>query len=121
MSDVKLRAQASGENIFYYPDLMVVCDSRDSDRFFKRFPKVLIDVLSETTERTDRGEKFLTYTQLDSLEEYALVGQDRMEITVFRRANGWKAELIARPEDVLHLGSLEFSLAMTAVYGGVEW
>jgi len=121
MSDVKLRAQASGENIFYYPDLMVVCDSRDSDRFFKRFPKVLIEVLSETTERTDRGEKFLTYRQLDSLEEYALVGQDRMEITVFRRANGWKAELIARPEDVLHLGSLEFSLAMPAVYDGVEW
>src|SRR5437588_8261366 len=41
MSDVKLRAQASGENIFYYPDLMVVCDSRDSDRFLSDFQRSL--------------------------------------------------------------------------------
>src|SRR5438132_5522959 len=67
MSDLKLRTQVAGENIFYYRDLMVVCDPRDTDRFFKRFPKVLIEVLSEATERTDRGEKFLNYTQLESL------------------------------------------------------
>jgi len=121
MSDLKLRVQAGEGTVFYYPDLMVVCDSSDRDRFFKRFPKVLIEVLSETTERTDRGEKFLTYMQLDSLDEYVPISQDRTEITVFRRANGWKAELSARPEDILDLRSLQFSMALAAVYDGVEW
>ena len=121
MADVKLRMQVRGENIFYYPDLMVVCDARDTDPFFKRFPKVLVEVLSEATERTDRGEKFLSYTQTDTLEEYVLVNQDRMELTLFRRANRWKAELISRPEEVLRLESLEFTMPLAAVYEGLEW
>ena len=121
MADVKLRMQVRGENVFCYPDLMAVCDSRDTDRFFKRFPKVLVEVLSEATERTDRGEKFLSYTQIDTLEEYALVGQDRMEITLFRRANRWKAELTSRPEEVLRLQSLEFTMPLAAVYEALEW
>ena len=52
----------------YYPDVMVTCEPRDSNRYFKRFPKVLVEVLSPETERTDRREKFVGYTQIESLE-----------------------------------------------------
>ena len=67
MSEGKARLRLAGEEIFYYPDVMVVCDARDTDRYFKRYPKVLIEVLSETTEAIDRREKFLSYKAPKSL------------------------------------------------------
>ncbi len=120
MADVKLRHEIARDDVFYYPDVMVACDARDTDPFFKRFPQVLIEVLSETTERVDRREKFLTYTRIETLEEYVLVAQDRREVTLFRRATGWQPELFKLPEQSLRLPSLDFALALTAAYEGVK-
>lgn len=120
IADVKVRLEVATNDIFYYPDVMVACDSRDTNEFFKSFPKVLIEVMSETTERLDRREKFLSYQQIETLEEYVLVAQDRMEVTVFRRANGWKPEVFNKPDQSLALASLEFSLPLSGVYEGVK-
>jgi Uma2 family endonuclease len=120
MNDLKVRLCLSGDDVFYYPDLMVVCDPRDTDRYFKRYPRVLIEVLSEATERTDRREKFLGYIQIDTLEQYVLVAQDRMELTVFRRASQWRPEVLTKPEASLKLASLDFSLPLSAIYEGVN-
>jgi Uma2 family endonuclease len=120
MADVKLRLAISEEDVFYYPDVMVACDSRDTDPYFKRFPKVLIEVLSPQTEQTDRREKFLSYIQIPTLEEYVLVAQDRMEVTVFRRANKWQPQIMGRPEDLLRVNSLTFTLPLNLVYEGVK-
>ena len=121
MLDAKVRLQAADDDIFYYPDLMVACDTRDKDRFFKRFPRVLVEVLSESTERIDRREKFLSYTQIETLEEYVLVAQDRMEVTVFRRATRWQPEVLHAPAQSLLLVSVEFSLPLAALYEGVPF
>lgn len=120
MTDAKVRLQLAGEDVFYYPDVMVACDPRDTDRYFKRYPKVLIEVLSETTEPIDRREKFLSYRQIETLEEYVLVAQDKMEVTLFRRANHWQPEVLRQPEQPLRLASLDFSLPLSAVYEGVK-
>ena len=72
------------------------------------------------TERTDRREKFLSYTQIETLEEYILVAQDKMEVTLFRRATNWQAELLHLPEQSLHLASIEFGLTLRALYEGVK-
>ncbi len=119
IADAKVRLQLAGEDVFYYPDVMVACDPRDTDRYFKRFPKVLIEVLSETTESIDRREKFLSYRQIETLEDYVLVAQDKMEVTIFRRANHWQPEVLRRPEQELRLASLDFRLPLNAVYDGV--
>jgi Uma2 family endonuclease len=119
MADMKVRLQLRAEDVFYYPDLMVVCDPRDTDRYFKRFPKVLVEVLSETTERIDRREKRWSYTQLESLEEYVLVAQDKREVTVYRRSGVWAPEIVTAADGVLSLPSLEFSLPLTALYEGL--
>ncbi len=121
MLDAKVRLQLAGEDIFYYPDLMIACDPRDTDRYFKRFPRVLIEVLSETTERTDRREKFLSYTQLETLEEYVLVAQDRMEVTLFRRANRWQPEVLTKAELPLRLASIDFTQPLAGIYEGVHF
>ncbi len=121
MADVKLRLGLfANDDVFYYPDVMVACDPRDTDKFFKRFPKVLIEVMSESTERIDRREKRWSYQQIETLEEYVLVAQDRMEVTLFRRANQWRPEVLTKQDQTLALASLEFSLPLSGVYEGVK-
>ena len=120
MADVKVRLHLANDDIFYYPDVMVACDPRDTDRFFKRFPKLLIEVMSESTERIDRREKRWSYQQIETLEEYVLVAQDRMEVTVFRRANEWRAEIFNKLDQQVSLVSVEFTMPLAAVYEGVK-
>jgi Uma2 family endonuclease len=120
IADLKVRLQIARTDIFYYPDVMVTCDPHDQDRYFKRHPKVLIEVLSESTDHIDRREKFLSYTQIESLEEYVLVAQDQMEVTVFRRAKNWHPEVLRQPDQPLCLASLDFSLPLRDVYEGVK-
>ena len=119
-SEVKVRLVLSDKEIFYYPDLMVTCDQRDTNALFKNFPKVIIEVLSESTERIDRSEKFWNYTQIESLEEYALASQDKMEVTIFRRSTGWKPDIHRLPEQELQLASLDYKIQLKAIYEGVE-
>lgn len=120
MENVKVRLEISDEDVFYYPDVMVACDPRDTDPYFSRFPQVLIEVLSPTTEQTDRREKFLSYIQIETLQEYVLVAEDRIEVTVFRRANKWQPEVMRQADESLHLNSLSFSLPLSGIYEGVK-
>src|SRR6185369_12510163 len=120
LAEMKARLLVSETDIFYYPDVMVACDPRDTDRYFKRFPKVLIEVLSPDTERTDRREKFLSYTQIETLEEYVLVAQDRREVTIFRRNGEWQPEILSKSESELELASLGFTLRLEGIYEGVR-
>jgi len=106
--------------VFYYPDVMVACDPRDTQRYYKQFPKVLIEVLSPETERTDRREKFLSYTRIETLGEYVLVAQDRLEVTVFRRTNKWQPEIMQKPDELLRVNSLTLTLPLNLVYEGVK-
>ena len=120
MSEGKLRLRVANEEIFYYPDVMVACDPRDTDRYFKRYPKVLVEVLSESTEPIDRREKFLSYRQIETLEEYVLVAQDKKEVTVFRRSDHWQSELLKESDQTLRLSSLKFTIPLQVLYQGVR-
>ena len=86
-SDVKVMVQEGRS--FRYPDLSVSCDSRDveNDTFYK-FPKLIVEVLSESTETTDRNKKFQEYIQIPTLEEYVLISTDQMQVECFRRGEG---------------------------------
>jgi Uma2 family endonuclease len=119
ISDVKLRFDAMGDEVFYYPDVMVGCDPRDTDHLYLRYPKVLVEVSPESTERLDRGEKRLAYQTIETLQEYVIVAQDRPEITIFRRANKWAPELVAGLSESVWLKSIDLTLAVSAIYEGV--
>ena len=62
VTNFKVRLQVAREDIFYYPDVMVACDARDTDPYYRSFPKLLVEVLSPSTERMDRQEKLLINT-----------------------------------------------------------
>lgn len=90
MSDMKLRIDSAGKTYFYYPDIMVYCDPDDRERYWRTLPKLIVEVLSESTELIDRREKRLAYIQLDSLDDYLLVEQESPALILYSRARGWK-------------------------------
>ena len=119
MSDIRVNFQIRDDEYYYYPDIVVTCDPRDTHERFVRFPKLIVEVSSPSTKRVDRREKFLAYTTIESLEEYILVPQMGSGFTVFRRANGWRVEKITGENADLPLNSLQVTLPRAAVYEGI--
>lgn len=116
-SDVRVRIDASDRTT--YPDLSVVCGKREVakiDPLAITNPVVIVEVLSESTERDDRGEKFAHYRRLDSLKEYVLVAQEARRVEVFRRSpQGWVLSE-AGPGEQLVLESIEVRITVDDVY-----
>lgn len=112
-SDVRVRIDASDRTT--YPDLSVVCGKREVSKIDPHAivnPVVVVEVLSESTERDDRGEKFAHYRRLSSLQEYVLVAQESRRIEVFRRSTeGWVLTE-AGPGQRAALASIEASIAV---------
>jgi Uma2 family endonuclease len=113
---VKAHLRSIGLEIFYYPDVMVACDSRDTHRLFREYPKLIIEVLSDSTEKSNRFEKFHNYIQIETLEEYVLVAQDKIEVTVYRRANNWKAEMFSNPKQEIDFKSVGLRMLASEIY-----
>jgi Uma2 family endonuclease len=119
ISDVRVNFHLHTDEYYYYPDIVVTCDKRDTHPRFIRHPKLIIEVLSASTERVDKREKFFAYTSVESLQEYVLVSQTVKEVTVFRRGTTWKAEKKSGSKARVKLASLNLSLPLGAIYEGV--
>jgi Uma2 family endonuclease len=119
ISDIRVNFFLRNDEYYYYPDLVVTCDRRDNHKRFVRHPRLIIEVLSESTERVDKREKFFAYTSIESLEEYVLVSQTSREVTVFRRADDWKAVRFSGAKARLALASIKATLPLADVYEGV--
>jgi Uma2 family endonuclease len=117
-SDMKLKLDIAGRPVFYYPDLMLACDPDDGEQYYCSRPCLIVEVLSESTERIDRREKLLAYQTLPSLREYALVAQDARCVEIFRRANDWLGESVVAGE--VRFDCLAASIPIDAIYADVE-
>ena len=101
----------------------MTCDPRDrDDRYVKRYPKLIVEVLSPSTEKFDRHDKFADYQLLDSLEEYVLISQERMEVECCRRVgegpnSQWETE-VYREGDLVRLQSIGLEIAIEQLYLG---
>ena len=120
ISDMKVYLNIGGEDILYYPDVMVACDPDDREPYFRRNPCLVVEVLSPATERIDRREKFLAYTTLPSLKEYLLVCQDQPRVTLFQRRDNWQAHIFG-PGSRLELDCLEGAIEVDAVYETLDF
>ena len=122
MSDMRVRVKPTG--LYTYPDVVVVCgrprfDDTQVDVLLN--PTVLFEVLSSSTEAYDRGAKFAHYRYLDSLQEYVLVAQDRMQVDHYARmGNQWLLTAYSKPEEILALPAIECNLPLTEIYAQVE-
>ncbi len=119
ISDMKVQAS---ESTFYYPDVMVACDGNNADPYYRKQPRLIIEVTSPSTENIDRSEKLLAYKQIKSLKEYVLVSQDSVRIDVYRRMRGerWQLEILTDAKEELHLESINLKLSLAIIYRRVK-
>jgi len=120
IADMKVRI--FDRNCFYYPDVMVTCDPQDqANSTYKQFPKLIVEVLSDSTEAFDRGDKFVDYQTLESLEEYVLINTRHQRIECFRRDSGgrWLLQTYTQATPQFELQSVDFSDTLAAIYEDV--
>jgi Uma2 family endonuclease len=119
-NDMKVYVHHAGDDAFYYPDLIVTCAADDEEDYYLKHPCLIVEVLSESTERIDRREKLLAYTAgLPSLREYLLVAQDRRQVDLYRRTEtDWLHE--THTQGSIRLDCLELDLTLDSIYEDVE-
>jgi Uma2 family endonuclease len=116
-SDFRIRCKATG--LGTYPDLSVICgklqfDSADPGRTTATNPKVLVEVLSPSTEAYDRGEKLDHYKKIPSLDEVVLVAPTTKTIEIWRRGKaGWRVTKVDSGVATLTSLDVELSIAET--------
>jgi len=119
IADVKVQVTPS---VYRYPDLVVSCDDRDQTAVKAiQFPKLIVEVLSASTEARDRGEKFKEYRTIPSLEEYVLISSTQVNVEIYRRGEGrlwlYTAYQIG---DTVPLASLGLELPIAQLYEAVN-
>jgi Uma2 family endonuclease len=124
MADVKLWIPQ--KNSFNYPDVMVIAgypQFYDNRNDIILNPQVVIEVLSDSTEAYDRGDKFAQYRTLESLQEYVLVSQDSFHIEYFKKTalHEWLFTEIENRKAGLNLVSLNLTLDLVDIYDKVDF
>lgn len=118
LNDVKLRLDLGSDTIFYYPDVVVACRPEEWGANFVRNPKLVVEVLSPSTQHIDRREKSLNYHRA-AIEEYVILSQTERRAVLHRHGGRWDLEVASGPGAVLQLRSLGFSIPIEEVYGDV--
>ena len=119
VSNVKVHIQRAQNQFFYYPDAVVVCGPLDMGKHLIDNPRLIVEVLSPSTESTDRREKAQNYRSIASLEEYVLVSQYEPLITVQRRAENWLSRQISGLNTAAEFRSVALSVPLSSIYEGV--
>ncbi len=126
ISDMRVRAVRNGR--YCCPDATAIGGEPRFDPPDRRAtpvnPQVVFEVLSPSTESSDRGEKFTRYRQAGSLQEYVLLAQDRPQVEPFSLGpdGGWSiGQVIAGLDGVVHLRSLAIELPLSDIYERVAF
>lgn len=120
-----MRVRVPECNRYYYPDVVVVCEEpqfEDAELDTLLNPTLILEVLSDSTEAIDRGEKLDCYQTLPSLQAYLLVAQNRPHIGIYRRQeNGWLYSTTQGLESVVSLDAIGCKLRLVDVYGRIQF
>lgn len=131
--DMKVRSGAgvdlskSLKGFFSYPDIVIACGERqyhDKYRDILLNPNVIVEVLSDSTEAFDRGEKFRRFREnLPSLTDYVLVSQKEVVVEHYRRGeNGeWILATLTDVSNFLNLPNIECRISLAEIYDRVEF
>lgn len=128
VAESNLRIRIPHRPRYMYPDASIICgplqfDPQDTKRHTILNPKVIIEVLSPSTEAYDRGDKFTQYREIQAFEEYILISQDRPNLESFlRQADGaWSILNFTGLDTAAKIRSLGIAIPMTELYAGIEW
>ena len=113
MSDMRVKI----DQVIYYPDVLVACEASDRDPYLKTAPCLIVEVLSHSTERIDRGEKLYNYRQIAELKAYVLISQNEVRVDVYRQSGAqWLFESYATLSDTIHLDCPKTALSLAEIY-----
>ena len=118
-SDAKVRLSGSR---YVYPDVSVSCDDRElGEDDTLAYPKVVVEVLSPSTERDDRSKKFDYYRMCPTLQEYVLIDSQRLAVDIFRRAsaNLWTYHAFREGEQVV-IACLDVEISLSDLYRNIQ-
>lgn len=120
-TDMKVRLANDRDHVC--PDASVTCDPRDladDQADFIRYPYLVVEVLSESTARYDRGAKFELYRERAALREYALVSTERAEVETRSRGDddSWTTTVYGLGDDVV-LRGVDMVIPIAAFYRGI--
>jgi len=125
-SNMRIRLDRSGR--YVYPDATIVCgearfDSDDPNRTTITNPRIVFEILSETTEAYDRGNKFEAYRTLDSFQMYVLISQVRPIVETFTRVDDgtWIFAAYHHASAVAKLPVIGIDLPLQDLYTGVQF
>ena len=108
------------ENHYVYPDVVVACgEIKVNDKNTTLInPMVIVEVLSKSTEKRDRGDKLEDYFKMESVEDYVLVTQDRVKVEHYHREsnNKWILRIYESLEDSLVLDSIDCRVPLKLIY-----
>jgi len=124
IADMRVKNARTGS--YFYPDVVATCESPkfEDDQFDTLVnPQVIIEVLSDSTEKFDRGSKFRDYQLLESLKEYVLISQKEMYVERFTRKteSTWEFWSAKGPEDVLDLATIGCQISLAQIFAKVEF
>ena len=124
--DSNMRVAIEGANRFVYSDATILCEppkfhSSDPNRTTLINPRVIFEVLSDSTEAYDRGDKFQRYQDIESLDEYLLLAQDRPVVEGFHRQpdGNWSFQTWRGIEATARVRSVGIDLPLSDLYTGV--
>jgi Uma2 family endonuclease len=123
MADMRVKIDPSGR--YTYPDVAAVCGERrfeDAEVDTLLNPSVIVEVLSDSTQAYDRGEKFDHYRKIESLREYVLVTQNSMRVDRYELRDGqWVFSALTAAEERLALPSIGCEISLADIYEVVEF
>lgn len=117
-SDLRIKTPSG---LYTYPDVSIICGKEIYDTQDKKTiinPTVIIEVLSDSTEKYDRGEKFSFYRKIESLKSYALINHKAPKIEMFSKNenNLWYLSETTETETSVIIPSIECTLNLEEVY-----
>jgi Uma2 family endonuclease len=120
VADAKVRATEI--NAYFYPDLVVTCNSQDLNaRDAIESPTLIVEVLSPGTSNYDRDDKFTAYRTISTLQEYVLIDADKIVVNCYRRGEGrmW-LYYPYQAGDTMRFDSLELDILVDDIYEDVK-
>ncbi len=121
-SDTKIRIRADRRTYFYYPDVSVVCNSNPDDDTYQDQPVAVVEVVSESTRRSDEGEKRVNYLLIPSLDTYVLFEQTCRQARVIQRTdNGFIESIYTDANSIIPLPAIKAELRFAEIYAGIEF
>jgi Uma2 family endonuclease len=118
--DENLKVQLAENALYTYPDILLTCDDRDlKDRHIKRYPSLIVEVLSESTAAYDRDGKFKAYQKIPSIQYYLIVESRWQCAELYTRTEKedvWTYQIFTNPTDIIQFPKIDFSLPFSDIY-----